>query len=474
MKKIVLEYANRQWFHPGIWRGAIADFFQFEELKTSYQIEILAGITTFMTTVPLLIVNAHLLSNAIFLHHPGDLFEQILTVIVLTSAIATLLIGLLSNYPFALGPGTGLVALFVFSVVIKMGLDWRLALSAVFIEGLIFTVLALSKIRTHLVDAIPQSIQQATVVGLGLLIASVGLSSNPSPPTLGAGIIVASAATKTTLGSLHQPATLLAIVGIFLAAVLMVRRIKGALLISILVATCLGWILGIAPLPQSILSLPQVPSALVGQSLIGFQSLTWQQGWNFLAVVFVLLFVALSDTIGSLTVLVRQVDRPRVGDKSSNSRLSLLSNAVGTTVGGMLGSIPVIPYLESAAGIYEGGRTGFTAIVVAILFLTALLFTPLFVAIPAFATAPVLVMVGVLMMGCVRFIDWSDLAEAIPAFLMLLIMPLTFSVADGLAVGLIAYPLLKAVQGKASKVNPASFILSIIAFAYFILIAFQG
>ncbi len=473
MRKTNVRRADHQQVHQASRSDIITRFFQFEVLNTAYRTELLAGITTFMTIAPLLVVNAHMLSNAIFLHQAGDLFDQILTATVLTSAIATLLMGLLTNYPFALGPGTGLIALFAFSIVLRMGMDWRLALSAVLVEGLIFILLTVSKFRTHLTDAIPASIKQATVVGLGLLIAYVGLSSDPTPPTLGAGIIVAGAVTKTTLGSLHQPTTLLAIVGIFLAAILMVRRLKGAVLISILATALLGWIFGIAPLPQGLLSLPQMPTALIGQSLNGFHYLTWQQSWNFLTVVFVLLFVALSDTIGCLTVLVQQVDRPQSDTLSLKSRSSLLSNAVGTTVGGLMGSIPVITYLESASGIFEGGRTGFTAVVVAILFLISLLFTPLFAAIPAFALTSVLVMVGVLMMGCVRLIDWNDLTEAIPAFLMLLIMPLTFSVADGLAVGFIAYPLVKTAQGKVRELKQMNLLLSLIAIAYFIFMTLQ-
>lgn len=473
MRRPDSERTVHQRFHQVLRSDTIARFFEFEVLNTSYRTEILAGVTTFMTTAPLLVVNARILSTAIFLDQAGDLFEQILTAIVLTSAIATLLIGLLANYPFALGPGTGLVALFVFSVVLRMGMNWQLALSAVFVEGLIFTLLAVSKFRAYLTDAIPDLIKQATVVGLGLLIAYVGLSSSPDPPTLGAGIIVASVATKTTLGSLHQPAALLAIGGIFLAAVLMVRRLKGALLISVLATALLGWIFKIAPLPQGLLSLPQMPTDLIGQSLHGFRYLTWQQSWNFLTVVFVLLFVALSDTVGSLAVLIQQVDRSASDNSSLKSRSSLLSNAVGTTVSGLIGSIPVIPYLESASGIFEGGRTGFTAIVVAILFLISLLFTPLFAAIPAFAVTPVLVMVGVLMMGCVRLIDWNDLTEAIPAFLMILIMPLTFSVADGLAVGFIVYPLVKAAKGKIDELKQTSLLPPLIAIAYFMIMALQ-
>ena len=458
--------------HQTFWTTTVPQFFCFEQLKTTYRTEILAGVTTFTMTIPILVVNAHILSSAIFLARPGDLFEQILVAIAVTSALASILIGVIANYPFVLGPGVALVTLFTFSVVFGMKMDWRLALAAVFVQGLIFTVLTISHLRHQIVHAIPATIKQALVVGLGLLIADVGLAGNPASPTLGAGIIVASATTKTALGSFHQPATLIAVFGILLAAALMVRQVRGALLLSILISALIGWTIGIAPLPQGILSLPRWPTDLMGQAIVGFRYLTWSQCGNFLVAVFVLLFVALSDTIGSLTVLGQQIERVKPNEDLPKLQQSLFANAVGTTVGGVLGTVPVIPYLESAAGIFEGGRSGLVAIVVAVLFLGSIPFTPLFVAVPAFATAPVLVMVGVLMMGCVRYIDWSDLTEAIPAFLIILVMPLTFSVADGLAAGCIVYPLVKAAGGTPESGRVGLF-LAAISVAYFVLITLQ-
>lgn len=463
----------KRYLDQPFWTTTLPRFFCFEALGTTYRTEILAGITTFMTTAPFLVVNAHLLSNAIFLERPGDLFEQILVTIAVASALASSAIGVFANYPFALGPGTGLVALFAFSVVLGMNMDWRLALAAVLVQGLIFTALTVGNFHRQITNAIPASIKQALVVGLGLLIAYVGLSGNPVPPTFGAGIIVASPATKTALGSLQQPATLIAIFGILLAAMLMVRRVKGALLFSILAAALIGWGLGIAPLPQDVFSIPRLPTDLMGQAIAGFRYLTWNQWGNFFTAVFILLFVAVSDTIGSLTVLGQQVGRAKPDGELPKSRPALLANAAGTAVAALIGTIPVIPYLESASGIFEGGRSGFVAIVTAILFLCSIGLTPLFAAIPAFATAPVLVMVSVLMMGCVRFIDWSDLTEAIPAFLIILLMPLTFSVADGLAAGLIAYPLVKAAQEKANRVKGVELFLAAISIAYFALLTLQ-
>jgi len=409
-----------------------------------------------------------------FLNQPGDLFEQILVALVLCSAIATLLMGLFANYPFALGPGTGTAALFTFSIVLNMGMNWRLALTAVFVEGVLFTALSLSPFRRQIIDAIPTSLKQAMVVGLGLFLSYIALSGKVAPPSLGAGIIVTSTATTTALGSLKQPATLIAIAGILITAILTVRRVKGALLLGVFGTASLGWLSGVAPLPEKILDIPQLPFELVGQAISGSQYLTWSQLGNFVAAVFILLFVCLADTVSSLNVLGQQLNRVKPDGELHRSKQALLSNALSTVSGACFGSVPVIPYLESAAGIFEGGRSGFVALVVAMLFLVSAWFAPLFAAIPAFATAPVLIMIGVLMMSGVRSIDWNNLAEAIPAFLVILMMPLTFSVADGMAVGFIADAAIKMTQGKKQPVSKSSLTLAGIAVAYFLLTALQS
>lgn len=452
------------------WPDQISRFFRFEQLGANYRTEWLASLTVFMTTAPILVVNAHILGNAVFLNQPGDLFEQILVATVLCSAVASVLIGLLANYPFALGPGTGIVAFFAFSIVLGMGMNWRLAFTAALVEGVLFTALSLSRFRRQLNEAIPASLKQAMVVGLGLFLSYIALSGKVEPPTLGTGIIVASTATTTALGSLKQPATLISVVGILLTAMLTVRRFPGALLLGILGTAMLGWLSGVAPFPQGILSLPQLPLDIIGQALTGIQYLTWPQLGNFIAAVFVLLFVCLSDTVSSLNVLGSQVDRVKPDGDLHCSKQALLANTIGSIFGSLVGSVPVIPYLESAAGIFEGGRTGFVSIVVAILFLLSALFAPLFAAIPGFATAPVLIIIGALMMSCVRFINWNDLAEAIPAFLVILMMPLTFSIADGMATGLIAYPLVKAAQGSIRQVHRFSIVLALLSVLYFVLI----
>ncbi|MES1026441.1 NCS2 family permease [Gloeocapsa sp. BRSZ] len=451
----------------------ISHYFRFEQLGTNYRTEWLASLTTFLALAPTLVVNAHILENAVFLEQPGDLFEQILVALALCSAVASFLVGIFANYPFALSAGTGTTALFAFSIVLGMGMNWRLAFTAALVQGILFTALSVSPFRRQLNDAIPHSLKQAMVVGLGLFLSYIALSGKVAPPHLGAGIIVAGTATTTILGDLKQPVTLIAIFGILLSSLLTIRRVKGALSLGIVGTVLLGWLCGVAPLPQSIFTLPQFPQELMGQAIAGVQYLTWSQVGNFIAVVFILLFVSLSDTIGSFNVLGHQINQLTSDGELRRSQFALLANGLGTVFGALIGSTPAIPYLLSASGIIEGGRSGFVAIVVAVLFLISTVFAPLFAAVPAFATTPVLIMIGVLMMSCVRSIDWNDLAEAIPAFLVILIVPLTFSIADGVAAGFIAHAVAKVAQ-RDSRGMRSSLILAGISVAYFILITMQA
>ncbi|MCU0548063.1 MAG: NCS2 family permease [Leptolyngbya sp. Prado105] len=450
----------------------ISDYFRFEQLGTNYRTEWLASLTTFMALAPVLVVNAHILGNAVFLEQPGDLFEQILVALALCSAAASILVGVLANYPFALSPGTGTAALFAFSIVLGMGMNWRLALTAALVQGILFAGLSVSPFRSTLNDAVPQSLKQAMVVGLGLFLSYIALSGKVAPPYFGAGIIVSGTATTTILGSLKQPATLIAIVGILLTSLLTIRRVKGALSLGIVGTALLGWGCGVAPLPQSIFALPHFPYDLMGQAISGIHYLTGSQLGNFIAVVFILLFVSLSDTISAFNMLGHQIDQLTAEGELRRSQSALLANGLGSVFGALIGSTPAIPYLISASGIIEGGRSGFVAIAVAILFLISTIFTPLFAAIPAFATTPLLIMVGVMMMRGVRLIDWNNLAEAIPAFLVILIMPLTFSIADGVAAGLIAHAVATVAQKDTQRLK-SSLILAGISTAYFMLITLQ-
>lgn len=452
-------------------KGAIARFFDFANLNTNLRTEILAGITTFITMAYILVVNPDILSNAIFLEESGDLFGELVVATAISAAIATLIMGFLARYPIALAPGMGLNAFFAFSVVLGLGIDWQVALAAVFIEGLIFIVLTLTNLRAAIIVAIPDCLKRATAAGIGLFIAYIALSGNPDFG--GAGIIVPSAATKTALGDLGRPETLMAIAGIFITSAFVARRVKGALLWGILATAVLGWLLSITPWPRGIIGWPIWPLDLFGQAFIGMGQIGTAGIANFLAILFVFLFVDLFDTIGTLSGIGIQAGYIKENGELPRANQALMADAIGTTAGALLGTSTVTSYIESAAGITEGGRSGFVAVVAAICFLLSIFFIPLLSAIPGYATAPALLIVGVLMIGSVTGINWSDPAESIPSFLTILLMPLTYSIAEGLAVGFIAYPLIKAFQGKAQEINWVIWLLAAVFVFRFALMALE-
>jgi AGZA family xanthine/uracil permease-like MFS transporter len=429
----------------------IARYFKFTQQQTDTRTEVLAGVTTFLTMAYILVVNPSILSNAIFLAEPQDLFPELVVATALASAIGTLIMGLWANYPFALAPGMGLNAFFAFSVVLGLGISWQTALAAVFIEGVIFILLTLTNVRQQIVQAIPNCLKHAVAAGVGLFIAYIALT--------GAGIVVSSEATTTTLGDLSQPPTLLAILGFVITAALVARRITGALLWGILATAILAWILGVTPLPEGIVGFPVFPVDLFGQAFGGLAGIG-AQFWDFLAILFVFLFVDLFDTIGTLTGVAMQAGYIDEKGELPRANSALMADAIATTAGAILGTSTVTTYIESAAGVAEGGRTGFTAVVTACLFSLSIFFIPLIAGIPPFATVPALLLVGVLMMGNVTGIRWSDPAESIPCFLTIILMPLTYSIAEGLAVGFIAYPLVKAFQGKIQETTVVMWILA--------------
>jgi AGZA family xanthine/uracil permease-like MFS transporter len=360
--------------------------------------------------------------------------------------------GLYGHLPFALAPGMGINAYFAFTVVLGLGVDWRVALAAVLVEGLLFILLTVTKVRSQIVRAIPEPVKHATTAGIGLFIAYIALKS--------AGIIVASEATFTTLGNLRSPQAAMALLGLAITAALFARRVAGALLWGMLATALLAWLFGIAPWPSGLVALPQAPVSLFGQAFVGLGDLLRMNVWQMVSIVFVFLFVDLFDTIGTLTGLGSKAGYIDSEGDFPGVEKAFMADAVGTTAGAILGTSTVTTYIESAAGIAEGGRSGLTAVVTALLFLLALLFIPLFSGIPAFATAPALLLVGVMMMSGARLINWEDPAAAIAAFLTIILMPLSFSIAEGLAMGLIAYPLIKAFQGKLADTTLGMWILA--------------
>lgn len=448
------------------WQAAIARYFMFDHYGTGFRTEILAGVTTFMTMAYILVVNPLILSDAIFLNEPRDLFSELVIATGVSAAIGTLIMALLAKYPFALAPGMGINAFFAYSVVLGLGIDWRLALACVFVEGIIFILLTVTDIRRHLITAVPDVIKVATGVGIGLFLAYIGLSG--AIETGGAGLIVADEVTKTSFGSFRQPATILATIGIFLTAFLMLRRIKGALLWGIIGTALLGWVFGVAAAPTGIVAAPIFPSNLFGVAITGITGLNAANFFDFLAALFVFLFVDMFDTIGTLAGVGRQAGYIGEDGELPRANQALTADAIATTAGAVLGTSSVTTYVESASGISEGGRTGFTAVVVAALFVVALFLSPIFEAIPAFATAPALLIVGVLMMMSVVHIKWNDLTEAIPAFLTIFFIPLGFSIAEGLSAGLIAYPILKTFQGRSNEVPVVTWILALIFIARYV------
>jgi len=446
--------------------GAIANYFQFDRYRTNFRTEILAGVTTFMTMAYILVVNPLILSDAIFINEPRDLFSSLVFATAVSAGIGTLIMGLIGKYPFALAPGMGINAFFAYSVVLGLGIDWRVALACVFVEGLVFILLTITDIRRHLITAVPSSIKSATTVGIGLFLAYIGLGG--ATEVGGAGLIVANEVTKTDFGSLAQPPTLMAVFGIFLTAFFMVRRIKGALLWGIIGTALLAWVFGVATAPQGLASIPAFPQDLFGAAFIGLGGINDSNWVDFIAVLFVFLFVDMFDTIGTLSGVGMQAGYIDENGELPRANQALTADAIATTTGAILGTSSVTTFVESASGVAEGGRTGFTSVVAAGLFFISLIFTPILEAIPAFATTPALTIVGVLMMASITSINWEDLTEAIPAFLTIFFIPFAFSIAAGLSIGLIAYPLLKTFKGKARDVPIITWILAAIFIARFI------
>ena len=423
-----------------------ARFFEFSRLRTTWKQEIIAGITTFVTMAYILAVNPIILSGAIFLERKGDLAGELAIATAVSAAIATAIMAIYAKLPFGLAPGMGLNAYFTFTLVQTLGIDWRAALGAVLIEGGVFIVLTVTHVRSRIITLIPNAIKHATTAGIGLFIAYIGLRN--------AGLIVAGDAnTPPSLGDLRAASSAIACFGLLITAAFVTRRITGALLWGILATALLAWGTGIANWPQQVVGIPDFPTHLFGQAFVGLSALWRINLWNALSIIFVLLFVDLFDTIGTLSGLGAKTGYIDRQGRFPGSEKAMMADAVGTTAGAVLGTSTVTTYIESAAGIEEGGKSGATALVVAVLFVISTLFIPLLSAIPAIATAPALIIVGSFMLSGVGRIDWQDPAEAIPSFLTLLMMPLSFSIAEGIAVGLITYPILKLIQGKGAEVS---------------------
>jgi len=424
-------------------------WFQLSRHGTTPRTEVQAGIATFLTMAYIVVVNPGILAEA------GVPFEGALFATCIAAAFASLLMGLIANYPFALAPGMGLNAYFAYSVVLGQGVTWQTALGAVFISGVVFAALTVARVRALIVDAVPDPIKVATAAGIGLFIAFIGLRN--------AGVVVGSPATLVTLGDFSSAPVLLALGGLIVTAALAARGIKAALILGILGVTIAAITSGLAPAPDGILSTPRPASTFLALDVAGALRI------GLLDIVFVFLFVDMFDSVGSFMGLARQggfIDRSGTMPRMNRA---LLADSLGTVGGAILGTSTVTTYIESAAGIGAGGRTGLTSVTVAALFILAAFATPLAAAIPPYATAPALILVGAMMMRAVLDVTWTDMTDAVPAFITMLAMPLTFSIANGLALGFITYPLVKLVGGRGREVRPLVWVLAglfVVRFVY--------
>jgi len=425
------------------------NFFRFDEKKTNLKTEITAGATTFMTMAYIIFVNPSILSMA------GMDSGAVMTATIIAAGVTTILMGLLTNYPFALASGMGLNAFFAFVVASQYG--WQAALGAVLISGVVFLILALSGSVSYIDAAVPASLKNAVAAGIGLFIAFIGLQN--------AGIIVGYEATQVTLGDLTAPGPLLSVIGLVFIALLMARKVRGAILIGILLTTVVSFIMGFQPFPTGLGDVFGPPASM-GPT---FFQLDLRATFAIpFFVIFSFVFVDVFDTMGTLLGT-----GARAGFLDKKGRLpkvnkAMLVDAIGTTGGAVLGTSTVTTYIESTAGISEGGRTGFTSVVVGILFFLTLFLAPLAGLVPAEATAPALIIVGVMMVASVMKIDFNDFTEAFPSFLTIIFMPLAYSIADGIAVGFIAFPLVKVVAGKKGEVHWLLYILAVISLIHFI------
>lgn len=414
-------------------------------MKGEIKREVVAGLTTFFTMAYILAVNPAILSDA------GVPKEGVIFATAVSSFVATLLMGVYANLPFALAPGMGLNAYFAYTVCGQMGVDWRTALSAVFIEGVIFLVMAIFGVRRAIFRAIPKSLAYGISSGIGLFIAFIGLKN--------AGLITYSKETLVKLGNVSSPPALITVATVIFIAVLERKRIKGSLLLGIAFSLLLSIPFGLFKVPDSLFGIPRPTAALQ----LDFSHIF---SYSIVPVIVAFLLVDVFDTVGTLSALSVKLGIP-LSDKKLGRALT--SDAVGTTVGALLGTSTVTTYVESASGIAAGGRTGLTAVTVSLLFLLSLFLYPLIEAIPTFSTSPVLIFVGFFMAESLRRIDWSDVTEALPAFITFISIPLTYSISDGMGLGFITYGFLKMLSGKLQDLNFVLILIILVFLAKFFL-----
>ncbi len=425
--------------------------FGFDPAKTTVRTEMLAGITTFLTMSYILAVNPSMFSQL-----DGMSAGAVFTATALAAVVGSLTMALWAKLPFGLAPGMGLNAFFVFTVCMGMGYSWQFALTAVFIEGLIFIVLTLTNLREAIVNAIPASLKNAIGAGIGLFIAFIGLQN--------AGIIANNDATLVSLGEITGGSPLLGLIGLVITGVLVVKDVRGGLLIGILLTTLIGIPMGITNY-QGLVSAPHSLSDI-------FCKFEWGHIFtlDMVVVVFTFLFIDMFDTIGTLVGVCTKANMLNPDGTIPRVKQAFMADAIATTVGACLGTSTTTTYVESASGVAQGGRTGLTAFVVACCFAISLFFSPIFLAIPSAATAPVLVIVGLFMLGPIKNIKLDDYAESIPAFITIVMMPLAYSISDGILLGMISYVVLNVLCGNFKRITPAMYVLAILFILKYIFI----
>ena len=434
----------------------IERYFKIREKGSTVRTELLAGMTTFIAMAYILFVNPNILADA------GIPKDAAIASTIWIAALASMAMGVFANYPVALAPGMGLNAFFAYYVCGVLGLHWTVALGAVFFSGVLFLILTVGGIRQAIINAVPRDLKLAISVGIGLFIAFIGLK--------GTGLIVENSATYVSLGHVTAPTTLLSLFGLLFTAALMARNVHGSILIGIFVTTILAMVLGMTPAPQGIGDIISTSLPHMGET---FGQLDLAGAWNYglVSIIFTFTVVELFDNMGTLIGLTTKAKMVKSDGHIENIDKALTTDAVGTMVSAVFGTSTVTSYIESAAGIAAGGRTGLTALAAGVLFLAALLFTPLIGLVPAFATAPALILVGALLMSEVGKIDFGDFTNALPAFLTIIMMPLTSSIANGFAFGFISYTIMKLFAGQYKKV---SWIMYMVSIAFLINLALRS
>lgn len=423
--------------------------FKLKKNNTNVQTEVVAGITTFLTMVYIVVVNPMILADA------GVPFEQVFTATIIATVIGTLWMGLFANYPIAIAPGMGLNAYFAYSVVGAHDITYQTAFAAVFVSGIIFIILSLTPFRKVLIEAIPENLKHGITAGIGLFIAFIGLRLT--------NLVVAHPDNLVALGDLHSPTVLLALFGLVVTLILMTLRVHGALFLGMVATAILAVFTGNLKFDKGFIDMPSLPEGLMITNPLTAFADVWQH--SLFAVVFSFLLVTLFDTTGTMIGVAQQAGLLK-NNKMPRVRQALLADSVAATAGAVFGTSPTSAYVESTSGVAAGGRTGLTTVTVGILFILTAFFSPLINTISGLSaiTAPALIIVGSLMMGAVKHIDWSKIDEAFPAFLIILSMPLTSSIATGIALGFISYPIMKIFKGEWKKIHPLLYILAIMFF----------